>query len=177
VAQQARRKVEIGFMKYFRVGALITAATIAIGVLALVVEAKIANSAETFVAETKTKQMAVTFLPGGHAAGRRTFTVVLLCDTNESRARGLQGFRPLQPKEAALFVFGRPEVVTFWMGSVTFPIDIIFVSPNGYVVEVSPHCQPGSHQFYGSGIPVKWVVETEEGSGIMVGDRVVIMIK
>ena len=174
VAQQARRKVEIGFMEYFRVGALITAATVGIGILVLAVEVKIANGAEAIAAETKEKQMTVTFMPRGYAAGRRTFTVVLLCDTGQSRARGLQGFRPLQPKEAALFVFDRPEAVTFWMGSVTFPIDIIFVSPHGYVVEVSPHCQPGSHQFYGSGVPVKWVVETAEGSGIMVGDRVVI---
>jgi len=174
VAQQARRKVEIGFMEYFRVGALITAATVGIGILVLAVEVKIANGAEAIAAETKEKQMTVTFMPRGYAAGRRIFTVVLLCDTGQSRARGLQGFRPLQPKEAALFVFDRPEAVTFWMGSVTFPIDIIFVSPHGYVVEVSPHCQPGSHQFYGSGVPAKWVVETAEGSGIMVGDRVVI---
>jgi Na+/H+ antiporter NhaD/arsenite permease-like protein/uncharacterized membrane protein (UPF0127 family) len=174
VAQQARRKAEIGFMEYSRVGALITAATVTIGILVLAAEVKIANGAEAFAAETKEKQMTVTFMPRGHAAGRRTFTVVLLCDTDQSRARGLQGFRPLQPKEAALFMFDRPEAVTFWMGSVTFPIDIIFVSPYGYVVEVSPHCQPGSPQFYGSGVPVKWVVETAEGSGIMVGDRVVI---
>jgi Na+/H+ antiporter NhaD/arsenite permease-like protein/uncharacterized membrane protein (UPF0127 family) len=174
VAQQARRKAEIGFMEYFRVGALITAATVTIGILVLAVEVKIANGAEAFAAEAKEKQMTVTFLPRGYAAGRRTFTVVLLCDTDQSRARGLQGFRQLQPKEAALFMFDRPEAVTFWMGSVTFPIDIIFVSPYGYVVEVSPHCQPGSPQFYGSGVPVKWVVETAGGSGIMVGDRVVI---
>ncbi|HUJ17704.1 MAG TPA: anion transporter [Nitrospirota bacterium] len=38
VAQQARRRVEISFMEYFRVGALITAATIAIGVLVLALE-------------------------------------------------------------------------------------------------------------------------------------------
>jgi len=174
VAQQARRTVKIGFMEYFRVGALITAATIAIGILVLAVEVKTANSAEVFAAETRGKQMSVTLMPRGHTAGRRIFSVVLLCDSDQLRARGLQGFRPLQPKEAALFVFERPEAVTFWMGSVTFPIDIIFVSPNGYVVEVFPHCIPGSHDFYGSGIPVKWVVETAEGSGVMVGDRVVI---
>ena len=174
VVQQARRKAKIGFMEYFRVGALITAATVAIGILVLAVEVKIANGAEAFAAETKEKQMTVTFMPRGHAAGRQTFTVVLVCDTDQSRAKGLQGFRPLQPKEAALFVFDRPEAVTFWMGSVTFPIDIIFVSPDGYIVEVSPHCLPGNHEFYGSGIPVKWVVETAAGSGIMVGDKVVI---
>jgi Na+/H+ antiporter NhaD/arsenite permease-like protein/uncharacterized membrane protein (UPF0127 family) len=174
VVQLAKRKAKIGFMEYFRVGALITAATVAIGILVLAVEVKIANGADAFAAETKGKQMTVTFMPRGHAAGRRTFTVVLVCDTDQSRAKGLQGFRPLQPKEAALFVFDRPEAVTFWMGSVTFPIDIIFVSPDEYIVEVSPHCLPGSHEFYGSGIPVKWVVETAEGSGVMVGDKVVI---
>jgi uncharacterized membrane protein (UPF0127 family) len=58
------------------------------------------------------------------------------------------------------------------MGTVTFPIDIIFVGPDGYVVGVAPRCLPGSHEFYGSGVPVKWVVETAEGSGIMIGDRV-----
>jgi uncharacterized membrane protein (UPF0127 family) len=172
VAQQARRKVEIGFMEYFRVGALITAITVAIGILVLAVEVKIVHGAEAFAAETQEKQMTVTVLPRGHAAGRLPFTVVLLCDTDQSRARGLQGFRPLQPREAALFVFNEPEAVTFWMGTVTFPIDIIFVGPDGYVVGVSPRCLPGSHEFYGSGVPVKWVVETSEGSGVMVGDRV-----
>jgi uncharacterized membrane protein (UPF0127 family) len=174
VVQQARKKVEISFMEYFRVGALITAATVVIGILVLAVEVKMANGAEAFAAETKGNLMTVTFMPRGQAAGLRTFAVVLLCDTDQSRAKGLQGFRPLKPKETALFVFDRPEAVTFWMGSVTFPIDIIFVNPAGYVVEVFPHCLPGSHEFYGSGIPVKWVVETAEGSGVMVGDKAMI---
>jgi Na+/H+ antiporter NhaD/arsenite permease-like protein/uncharacterized membrane protein (UPF0127 family) len=174
VAQQARRKVEIGFMEYFRVGALITAMTIAIGILVLAVEVKMAHGAEAFAVEQPDKKMTVTVIPRGHAAGRQTFAVVLLCDTDKLRARGLQGFRPLQPEEAALFVFDKPEAVTFWMGSVTFPIDIIFINPDGYVVGVSPRCLPGSSEFYGSGVPVKWVIETAEGSGVMVGDRVVI---
>jgi Na+/H+ antiporter NhaD/arsenite permease-like protein/uncharacterized membrane protein (UPF0127 family) len=174
VIQQARRKAEIGFMEYFRVGALVTVATVSIGIVVLAFEVKIANGAEAFATEKREKQMTVTFMPRGYTAGRRTFTVVLVCDTDLSRAKGLQGFRPLQTKEAALFVFDRPEAVTFWMGSVTFPIDIIFVNPNGYIVGVSPHCLPGSREFYGSGVPVKWVVETAAGSGVMVGDRVVI---
>ncbi len=35
VAQQARKRIEIGFMEYFRAGALITAATIVVGILVL----------------------------------------------------------------------------------------------------------------------------------------------
>jgi uncharacterized membrane protein (UPF0127 family) len=171
VAKQAREKVEIGFMEYFRVGALITAITIATGILVLAFEVKIVH-AEALAAEQHEKQMTVTVTPRGYVAGRRAFTVVMLCDTDQLRARGLQGFRPLQTREAALFVFNKPEAVTFWMGTVTFPIDIIFVGPDGYVVGVAPRCLPGSSEFYGSGVPVKWVVETAAGSGIMIGDRV-----
>ena len=170
--QRARKKAENSFMKYFRVGALITAMTIATGILLLAFEVKSAQGAEVFAAKQQGKQMSVTVIPRGYAAGHRTFSVVLLCDTDQSRAKGLQGFRPLLPSEAALFVFHEPEAVTFWMGTVTFPIDIIFVGPDGYVAGVAPRCPPGSHEFYGSGVPVKWVVETAEGSGIMIGDRV-----
>ncbi len=45
VAQQARKRVEIGFLEYFRVGALITVFTIAAGVLVLLVEVRIADCA------------------------------------------------------------------------------------------------------------------------------------
>jgi len=159
-------------MEYFRVGALVLVVTIATGILVLASEVRIVQGAEALAAGQKEKQMTVTVIPRGYAAGRRTFTVVLLCDTDQSRANGLQGFRPLLTTEAALFVFYEPEAVTFWMGTVTFPIDIIFVGPDGHVVGVAPRCLPGSREFYGSGVPVKWVVETAEGSGIMIGDRV-----
>jgi hypothetical protein len=114
--------------------------------------------------------MTVTFMPRGHAAARRTFTVVLLCDTDQSRAKGLQGLRPLKPKEAALFVFDRPEAVTFWMGA---DRRHHFCQPYG-TLSKSSHCQPGSHQFYGSS-PGEMGGRNSRGSGIMVGDRVVII--
>jgi uncharacterized membrane protein (UPF0127 family) len=60
------------------------------------------------------------------------------------------------------------------MGSVTYPIDIIFVDPAGNVVRAYPRCLPGSRALYPSGVPSKWVIETAAGSGIRVGDRVVI---
>jgi Na+/H+ antiporter NhaD/arsenite permease-like protein/uncharacterized membrane protein (UPF0127 family) len=172
VVQQARHKVEIGFMEYFRVGALITAATILIGVLVLALEVKIAQGEERTEAVALKAPQTITALPRGNSAGRRDFKIVLLCDTHKTRAKGLQGFRPLKQGEAALFVFEQPQVVTFWMGKVTFPIDIIFVDKDGTVVEVVSHSKPGSSRFYGSGVPIQWVVETAAGSGIMVGDRV-----
>jgi uncharacterized membrane protein (UPF0127 family) len=168
VAQQARKRVEIGFMEYFRTGALITVITLAIGILVLAVEVRLAQGAEPAAAEY---HISATFLREGTADARK-FQVVLLCDTDEARTRGLQGFRQLKRDEAALFVFEKPQSVTFWMGSVAYPIDIIFVGPDKRVVRVYPDRKPGSRDYFPSIGKVQWVVETAAGSGVMVGDRV-----
>jgi uncharacterized membrane protein (UPF0127 family) len=172
VAQQARRRVEIGFREYFRVGALITVITIIMGIVVLFVEVKAANGAERAPAAKLEKIMTVKAAPDVPGAVSRSFRVVLVCDNDAKRAGGLQGFRPLQPDEAALFIFGRPVMTTFWMGTVTFPIDIIFITADGKVAQVYPGRMPGSIEFFPSGTPVKWVIETAAGSGIGVGDRV-----
>jgi len=172
VVQQARRKVEISFMEYFRVGALVTAATLAIGILVLVLEVRVAQGTENGAGTTQIRQAVVTITPSGPPASSRIFRVALLCDTQESRTKGLQGFRQLRKDEAALFVFDKPEVVAFWMGSVPYPIDIIFVGPHKRITRIYRSCKPGSKDLYPSGEPAKWVIETATGSGIKVGDRV-----
>lgn len=106
------------------------------------------------------------------SARTKKFRIVLLCDTQEKRTRGLQGFRPLLRGEAALFVFERPEAAVFWMGSVDFSIDIVFVDQKGSVIAVYRDCRPGSRELYPSGAPVKWVIETAAGSNIRKGDLV-----
>jgi Na+/H+ antiporter NhaD/arsenite permease-like protein/uncharacterized membrane protein (UPF0127 family) len=172
VAQQARKRVEIGFMEYFRIGALITAVTIAIGIAVLAGEVKLAGGNEAIAAEKPKQQSSVTITPADPRSVPRTFSIVLTCDTDETKTLGLQGFRKLKDTEAALFVFEPPEVVTFWMGEVTYPIDIVFVGADKKVVRVSPNCKPGSQDIYRSGKPAAWVIETAAGSGIRVGDGV-----
>jgi Na+/H+ antiporter NhaD/arsenite permease-like protein/uncharacterized membrane protein (UPF0127 family) len=210
VIQQARRHVEIGFLDYFRVGALITVITIAIGILVLGVEvsggkkhrsANLSNGcprsiyegnrticdegysafmmsmgsvafAETAIPKQQERPRTVTIRPSDPLAVPRTFKVVLYCNDDESRTVGLQGFRRLQRDEAALFVFEPPEAVTFWMGSVGYAIDIIYVDRDNKVVRVYPHCRPGSRDYYPSGERIRWVIETVAGSGIKAGDTV-----
>ncbi|MHB8846346.1 MAG: SLC13 family permease [Nitrospirota bacterium] len=173
VAQQARKRVEIGFMEYFRVGALITIITIAAGILVLVVEVKIARG-EDVASAAQAREMTVSVTTAGTPGRTRNFHVVLLCDTEERQTRGLQGFRKLAADEAALFPYARPAAVTFWMGSVNYPIDIIFVSPDNTILRVFRDCRPGQTNLYPSGRPVRWVIETAAGSGVRKGDRVVI---
>jgi len=170
VAQQARRRVEIGFVEYIRVGALITVITMAIGILVLIVEVKMARGAEAFAGGQSEQRMTVTVVPASSAS--KTFGIVLLCDNDDKRAKGLQGFRELKNDEAALFVFEVPEAVTFWMGSVSYPIDIIFIGPDKRVVSTYQNRRPGSRDYFRSIKKVSWVLETAAGSGIKVGDEV-----
>ena len=102
----------------------------------------------------------------------RTYRVVLLCDTDDKQRQGLQGFRKLAADEAVLFPYEKPVTVTFWMGSVSYPLDIIFVISDGTVSRVYPDCRPQQANLYPSGGQVRWVIETAAGSGIKAGDRV-----
>jgi uncharacterized membrane protein (UPF0127 family) len=97
---------------------------------------------------------------------------MLIYDTDEARTLGLQSFRRLKDNEAALFVFEKPDFVTFWMGSVAYPIDIVFVGSDKKVFRVYPDCRQGSQDIYPSVEKAAWVIETAAGSGIRVGDGV-----
>jgi len=172
VAQQARKRVEIGFMEYFRVGALITIVTIAIGICVLALEVRVANGAESVLTEKQTRPTSAAVVSSDARSVSRTFAIVLFCDTDEAKTRGLQGFRRLQAREAALFSFEPPDAVTFWMGSVAFPIDIVFIGPHKKVTQVYRNCKPGSRDLYPSKERAAWVIETAAGSGIRVSDSV-----
>ena len=169
--QQAKRTVDVKFMEYFRVGVLIAIITATIGILTLAAEVKCAHGKESCVAKKNASPTVVAITHGVHSSPRE-FRIVLLCNTNDARERGLQGFHMLKPDEAALFVYTKPESVTFWMGSVVYSIDIIFVGPDKKVQRVYPDCKPGSLELYPSLAPIQWVVETAAGSGVRVGDRV-----
>ncbi len=164
VAQQARKRVEIGFLEYLRVGALVTVITIGAGILVL--------AAEIRLAEAAADRPAISVMPAKAGAAARSFSVVLLRETDEEKAQGLQGFRRLRENEAALFFFRPPQQVTFWMASVSYPIDIVFVDQQGMVIGVADHCRPGGAEIYPSGGPVGWVIETAAGSGLAPGDRI-----
>ncbi|MDH4163708.1 MAG: SLC13 family permease [Nitrospirota bacterium] len=168
VLQQARKRVTIGFFEYFRVGALITVITIAAGILVLVVGTRTARGEEQ-PAQMRT----LTVSPAGGGT-QRNYRIVLVCTTEKEKAKGLQGFRKLASDEAALFRFDPPESTTFWMASVSYPIDILFVEQGGSVVRTYHDRRPGSRELYPSGGPVTWVIETAGGSGIKQGDRVTI---
>ena len=60
-----------------------------------------------------------------------------------------------------LFAFGTPRVVTFARRSLTFPVDVVFVSADGLVTGVAP--SDADHSTAVSPGPARWVVEVPGG--------------
>lgn len=102
--------------------------------------------------------------------------------TNAERARGLSSRENLGDNEGMLFIFERPEHYTFWMKSMKFSIDIIWVN-DGKVVDITPNVPvPGQDirlsdlPRYAPSEPAQYVLEVKAGfareHGIKKGDSV-----
>lgn len=75
-----------------------------------------------------------------------TSYVCRVARTAHEHARGLQGTATLAPDEGLLFVFEPPRATTFHMGSVSYPIDIVFIDPADRVAKVVHNAQPGTRE-------------------------------
>lgn len=100
---------------------------------------------------------------------------VQIADTPALRERGLSGRSSLAPLDGMLFVFDRPS--TLWMKDMLFPLDIIWISPDGKVADVTEDAQPQSYPERFSSInAAMYAVEVPAGfvrqHHIGVGDRV-----
>ncbi|HEY4511303.1 MAG TPA: DUF192 domain-containing protein [Candidatus Paceibacterota bacterium] len=54
---------------------------------------------------------------------------LLVADTDATLERGLSGRSALPPDQAMLFVFPEPQIYSFWMKDMKFPIDIAWLDP------------------------------------------------
>lgn len=98
---------------------------------------------------------------------------VVIADTEELREKGLQGVTNLPANEGMLFVFDEPQSVAFWMKDTYIPLDIIYISQDGEVLQVFPNCAPTDDTLLNSDTnEVKYVLEVNTESGINVGDDV-----
>ena len=74
--------------------------------------------------------------------GQARFAVEIADDAGE-RANGLM-FRERLPASAGmLFVYERPQPVSFWMKNTLIPLDMIFIGPDGRVNGVHANAVPG----------------------------------
>jgi hypothetical protein len=110
-------------------------------------------------------------------AGARHRFRVWIADTEPSRARGLMFVRELPADQGMLFLFERPQFAAFWMKNTYLALDLVFIAPDGLVVNIARDAEPFSESPIESVAPVKSVLElvagTAERIGLAPGDRVV----
>ncbi|MDP3725202.1 MAG: DUF192 domain-containing protein, partial [Nanoarchaeota archaeon] len=105
--------------------------------------------------------------------GKHEF-IAEVADTEEERARGLSGRDSLDEMRGMLFLFdspaGGPEVQSFWMKDMKFPIDIIWVRKGGVIgadrnlpLPVSGAALSGLPMYVSPG-PVNAVLEVRAGT-------------
>ena len=101
-----------------------------------------------------------------------------LCDIAEDisdKIAGLQPYKSLKYGSGLIFPYNKPQDVTYHMGSVSFPIDIIFVNSLGKIKKIASNIAPGTLGVFGSS-DISLVLEISGGAsnqlGLNIGDKV-----
>jgi uncharacterized membrane protein (UPF0127 family) len=105
--------------------------------------------------------------------GQANFTVDV-ADDFEERARGLMFVDDMAMLKGMLFVYERPQSVSFWMKNTLIPLDMLFASPDGEILRVHENAVPGDLTPIPGGDGVQMVLEINGGLaarlGIQAGD-------
>jgi uncharacterized membrane protein (UPF0127 family) len=73
-----------------------------------------------------------------------------MADTSEEKRDGLQAYSRLKKECGLVFSYKRPSDVMFHMGSVSYPIDIIFMDKDDNVKKIYRDIPPGSPEVFGA---------------------------
>ncbi|MFO7870975.1 MAG: DUF192 domain-containing protein [Kiritimatiellia bacterium] len=99
-----------------------------------------------------------------------------IADTPEEREIGLMYVEHLAEGEGMLFVYDDEETRTFWMKNTCIPLDILFISADGIIVDIARETEPMSRKPVTSKRPASFALEVKGGTaeelGIAVGGRV-----
>lgn len=95
--------------------------------------------------------------------------------TPEERAKGLMNRFSLRPDNGMLFVFERPEPLSFWMKNTFIPLSIAFLDAQGRILNIEDMA-PQTATTHWSKAPGLYALEMRKGwfaeRGIKAGDRV-----
>ncbi len=104
----------------------------------------------------------------------RTTVNLKVANSPEERERGLMYRESLEKNHGMVFVFDDPAVQSFWMKNTLIPLDMVFVSENGTVLNVEhadtqPNASDSELRSYQSDGEAKYVVEMRQGFADRVG--------
>ena len=125
-----------------------------------------------------------SFLKGAFSPKTQHITVngvpvsVEIAATPQERAQGLSGRTTLGPGQGMLFIFQEDGAWRFWMKDMHFPIDIIWIDNNGFVVAAHTNVSPSTYpQTFEPSRVARYVLEVPAGfmaqHHISIGDAVV----
>ena len=102
---------------------------------------------------------------------------VTIADTPSARSRGLSGRSELSFDEGMLFVFPEDGSYAFWMKDMQIPIDILWLSNEGMVVDMALNVSPDSYPAsFSPNTPARYVLEVPAGFAerynVHIGDAV-----
>jgi len=99
--------------------------------------------------------------------------------TRRARAKGLSGRDSLPDDAGMLFIYPRPQLLTFGMKDCPIPLDIAFIDENMRVINThTMSVEPGriGHTYYSSNKPAQFVLEVPAGAlgraGVRAGSKV-----
>ena len=99
-----------------------------------------------------------------------------LAVTPEQMAQGLMYRRQMAADAGMLFIYPAPEPAAFWMKNTLIPLDMLFIAPDGHILNIAERTIPLSETPIPSAGPIKAVLELNGGTvsrlGIKPGDRV-----
>jgi uncharacterized protein len=92
------------------------------------------------------------------------------------QARGLMFRTAMGADEGMLFPMNPPRMASFWMRNTVISLDLIFVGPDGRILNIAADAVPYDENHHYSAGPVKAVLELNGGRaaalGILPGDKV-----
>ncbi len=109
------------------------------------------------------------------AFGQAEFTVELADDPQE-RATGLMHRQSMPRYEGMLFIYDRPQPISFWMRNTLIPLDMLFIDPDGRIAHIHENAVPLDETPISGGPGRIAVLEINGGLsrqlGIKVGDEI-----
>jgi uncharacterized membrane protein (UPF0127 family) len=109
------------------------------------------------------------------ATGAHRFTIEI-ATTPAQMEQGLMFRRNLAPDAGMLFVFNTPSRATMWMKNTFIPLDMLYIDPQGHIINIAERRVPESLDTTDATTPARAVLELNGGTasrlGIRPGDRV-----
>ncbi|MDG3040163.1 DUF192 domain-containing protein [Roseicyclus marinus] len=94
---------------------------------------------------------------------------VVIADTPQERAQGLMNVPEMPRMSGMLFVYERPQSVSFWMENTLIPLDMIFADETGVVRRIHENAVPLDRTPIPGGEGIQYVLEINGGMAAVLG--------